>query len=161
MNKAEEILKLVEDSTIQYSEAGDWVAAAAKLKHAPKDALEGYLECALWSSTHTKMDGEEEGETIPLDSEYGFDDFSKEALDKAVKDLDSFWEKAEAYKSDFDSGHEFSKIGHDFWLTREGHGAGFWDGDYEDELGKKLTEISKSFGNGDIYVGDDNLLYFG
>ena len=24
------------------------------------------------------------------------------------------------------------RIGHDFWLTRNGHGAGFWDGDWDD-----------------------------
>jgi|TARA_R110000744_G_scaffold366338_1_gene475354 hypothetical protein len=27
---------------------------------------------------------------------------------------------------------ECERIGHDFWLTRNGHGAGFWDGDWND-----------------------------
>jgi hypothetical protein len=48
---------------------------------------------------------------------------------------------------------------HDFWLTRNGHGAGFWDGDYEEELGEKLTAICKKMGSIDLYVGDDNKIY--
>jgi hypothetical protein len=39
---------------------------------------------------------------------------------------------------------EADTIEHDFFLTRNGHGAGFWDGDYKN--GEKLTEIAKSFG---------------
>jgi hypothetical protein len=31
----------------------------------------------------------------------------------------------------------------DFWLTVHGHGAGFWDGDYE--RGDELTELCKQF----------------
>jgi len=35
-----------------------------------------------------------------------------------------------------------AQAGHDFWLTRNGHGAGFWDGDWP-ETGDALTEASK------------------
>jgi hypothetical protein len=51
-----------------------------------------------------------------------------------------------------------AQVGHDFWLTRNGHGAGFWDrgiGDY----GDALTEHAHSFGASDVYVGDDGRLY--
>ena len=58
---------------------------------------------------------------------------------------------------DFDD----TDIAHDFWLTRQGHGAGFWDGVYPDEIGDKLTEISNDFRELYIYVGDDGQLYFG
>jgi len=34
------------------------------------------------------------------------------------------------------------------------------DGDYEKELGDKLTAIAKEFPEINIYVGDDNKLYF-
>ena len=46
---------------------------------------------------------------------------------------------------------------HDFWLTRNGHGAGFWAGDYGN--GEVLTEIAHAFGNVETYEGDDHLLY--
>jgi len=48
---------------------------------------------------------------------------------------------------------------HDFWLTRNRHGAGFWDGDYPEELGKKLTEASHAFGECDLYIGDDGKVH--
>jgi hypothetical protein len=51
----------------------------------------------------------------------------------------------------------YGQAGHDFWLTRRGHGAGFWDGDWEH--GDVLTEKSEEFGNVDIYLGDDGLIY--
>jgi hypothetical protein len=34
------------------------------------------------------------------------------------------------------------RFGHDFWLTRQGHGAGFWDGDWP-EYGDWITDIIK------------------
>lgn len=48
---------------------------------------------------------------------------------------------------------------HDFWLTRNRHGAGFWDGDYEKADGEKLTELAHSFGEINLYVGDDGKIY--
>ena len=50
--------------------------------------------------------------------------------------------------------------GHDFWLTRNHHGSGFWDSDYwAEDTGKALTKASHAFGNQDLYIGDDGLLY--
>lgn len=42
-----------------------------------------------------------------------------------------------------------AQAGHDFWLTRNGHGAGFWDGDW-DTLGDVLTKISHSYGETEV-----------
>lgn len=30
----------------------------------------------------------------------------------------------------------------DLWYTRNGHGCGFWDGDYPDGVGEKLSDIA-------------------
>ena len=54
-----------------------------------------------------------------------------------------------------------TQAGHDFWLTRNGHGAGFWDrpeiyGKISAEL---LTAACKGYGQFDIYLGDDGLVY--
>ena len=35
--------------------------------------------------------------------------------------------------------------GHDFWLTRRRHGAGFWDRGYGDSVGEILTKIAQMF----------------
>lgn len=106
-----------------------------------------YLETALWSSTD--VDGE------PLDSNFSIDDFSVEAIEKAKKDTTDFFEKAGALLDDYD----YETVMHDFWLTRNRHGAGFWDGDYKESDGEKLTELSHSFGELNVVTGDDNKLY--
>jgi hypothetical protein len=46
----------------------------------------------------------------------------------------------------------------DFWLTRNQHGAGFWDRGLG-EVGERLTEAAHAFGPCETYVGDDNLIY--
>jgi hypothetical protein len=56
-----------------------------------------------------------------------------------------------------DAGRTVDSFGHDFWLTRQGHGAGFWDRGLG-ELGDKLTEQAKLAGEVYTYVGDDNTI---
>ncbi len=109
--------------------------------------VEQYLVSALWSST------DDTGE--PLDKEHGVSDFAPEAIQQAVADCNSFKSKAGDLIAEYDE----TDVAHDFWLTRNGHGAGFWDGDYEAEVGKKLTEIAKSFGESSPYIGDDGKIY--
>lgn len=53
---------------------------------------------------------------------------------------------------------EPSQFGHDFILTANRHGAGFWDRGYGED-GEFLTEMSKAYGNINLYVGDDEKLY--
>jgi hypothetical protein len=48
--------------------------------------------------------------------------------------------------------------GHDFWLTQNGHGCGFWDGDWPEGIGKGLAELSKSFGEVFLYIDDNGLI---
>ena len=50
------------------------------------------------------------------------------------------------------------EAGRDFYLTRCGHGAGFWDGDWP-EHGDTLTQASEAFGEVEPYVGDDGFIY--
>lgn len=52
-----------------------------------------------------------------------------------------------------------SAAGHDFWLTRNSHGAGFWDGDWPEDVEKELTDLAKSFRECELYLGDDGLVY--
>jgi len=56
---------------------------------------------------------------------------------------------------------EYSKVaqaGHDFWLTRNGHGCGFWDGDWSETYADMLTEGSKKYGEFPICEGDDGTI---
>ena len=49
-------------------------------------------------------------------------------------------------------------VGHDLWLTSQGHGAGFWDRGYEYQRGRRLTERAK-LEQVDAYIGADGLAH--
>lgn len=103
-----------------------------------------YLETALWSSS------DEDG--TPLDHHYSVSDFSPEAVQAAEKDCLDFLSTNDV--GDLDE----EEVGHNFWLTRNGHGTGFWDRDLG-QLGRDLTKASKVYGSCDVYLGDDGKLH--
>ena len=39
----------------------------------------------------------------------------------------------------------WENMGHDFWLTSQGHGVGFWDRGKHERLEKQLTDISQTY----------------
>lgn len=113
-----------------------------------------YATTALWSSMDMDFDR-------PLDDFKTIDDFAPETIERMLKDVEGFWDVV-AGSETLTTGlycHDSDDILHNFWLTRNGHGAGFWDGDYEETLGNRLTKISKTFGEATLYVGDDGLIY--
>src|SRR5208282_4430730 len=99
----------------------------------------------------------------PLDRNYDETDIAPSTLRRMAEDCADFQEKnaallEQAYASgtrDGNPGH----AGHDFWLTRNGHGAGFWDSDYPQPLGDQMTKAAKGYGEADLYLGDDNYIY--
>lgn len=96
----------------------------------------------------------------PLGKNYDINDLPESEINKAIKDCNLFLAKCEENSIDI-SDISLDDLGHDFWLTRNRHGAGFWDGDYlPQELGEALTEVAHSFGECSIYIGDDGQLYF-
>lgn len=84
--------------------------------------------------------------------------WSKEAIEQARADCEDFQvtnaDDLEKYQEE--TGYTG---GNDFWLTRNGHGAGFWDRGLG-EIGDKLTKNAKPYSSVDAYKGDDGLLYF-
>lgn len=125
---------------------------------APDEFTRSYIECALWSTNDESTP--EGGE--PLDDNYGPEDLSQECLAAMIVDCESFqednardlttWSGAAPWTAD-------AMGGHDFWLTRNGHGAGFWDGDWEEKVGDRLTAASTAYGEVHLHVGDDNLIH--
>lgn len=118
----------------------------------------GYTTCALWSSSGVDDDCEY------LDEKYDSNDIAPEALKEMEADCAKFIAENETALGDYAEKigtNEYTvseKAGHDFWLTRNGHGAGFWDRGIG-EVGDKLTEASKGFGEVGLYVGDDGKIY--
>lgn len=112
-----------------------------------KTFFDAYLEAALWAETDPAS-----GE--PLDKNHSPEDFAPETRVSLKAEAESFlrdhWD---------DVSDELERAGHDFWLTRQGHGAGFWDGDWPKDVGKRLTEASKRYGEVTLYVGDDGMIH--
>jgi hypothetical protein len=116
----------------------------------------GYIVCLLWSST------DDEGE--PLDSVCDHTDIAPETMERIKADCLKFYtENEEAIGGGCCNSHkecsDYEYAGHDFWLTRNGHGAGFWDGEWLEPHATTLDTASKAFGGCDPYIGDDGLIY--
>jgi hypothetical protein len=107
-----------------------------------------YLIAALWSSTDDNDN--------PLDETYDLGDIAPESVAKMREDVADFV-KANAVDLRLSRQSE-EQIGHDFWLTRNGHGAGFWDRGLG-EVGDRLSDACKPYGEVYLYVGDDGKVY--
>lgn len=103
-----------------------------------------YLETALFSSS------DEDGR--PLDDQFDISDFSPEAIQQAERDCLDFLSMNDV--GDLDE----EMVGHNFWLTRNRHGAGFWDAGLG-ALGARLTKAAHVYGSCDVYLGDDDKLH--
>jgi len=106
--------------------------------------LNSFLETALWSTSDYCATNE--GDKM-LDAKYSIDDISPGLQKEAESMIDKFLELATPLFTEYEMQH--APIGHDLWLTLEGHGAGFWDGDYEQR--DALTEIVKGLGFHDSF----------
>ena len=125
------------------------------------DFTQGYIEAMFW--TDAGPDSEELADAT-------INDLAPEALAKIKADCKA-WQEANfgALKLACSSGdNDMARAGHDFWLTRNGHGTGFWDrpeltkiklGAHDrTNLGESLTkrcqhrEVS-------LCRGDDGLVY--
>lgn len=119
--------------------------------------LRAYVECALWSSD---PDGDGMGGSF-LDLGYDMDDIAPESFDKIMDDCLKFI-NAKGMDTSIRLIIWKDRVidaGHDFWLNRNGHGAGFWDGDWPEPLATLLDKFSKSFGECNLYLGDDDLIH--
>lgn len=115
--------------------------------------INGYISCMKWSTPGETPDGEE---LIDLT---GFT-VSEEALQTITEDCEKFVNSYKDLLSQvYTNPTEYQNAGHDFWLTRNGHGAGFWDRGFG-VLGDALTARAQGFKELTPYIGDDEKIYF-
>lgn len=119
-------------------------------------ALTGAIESLLWSEL------DDNGE--PFDNNHTVDDINVHD----VRNLSAML--AEFVHTDYDDNRypvwlaihnqdiEATQFGHDFILTANGHGAGYWDRGYGKD-GEYLTDMCKPYGDISLYKGDDGKLY--
>lgn len=68
-----------------------------------------------------------------------------DCLARLASDCREFWNAAGDYILDETRVPDrVQQAGHDFWFTRNGHGVGFWDGDWP-QHGEQLTRIAQGF----------------
>lgn len=135
------------------------------MTHDLEEVLEHYVIAMLWSTS----DESDESGGVPMDQNYSIADLAPSFLEECRADCKAFLEGAAApllIESNYigrASCGIAQQIGHDLWLTRVGHGCGFWDGDWKSDshsgLDGPLTKAAKALGDLDPYVGDDGMIY--
>ena len=106
-----------------------------------------YVRAALATST------DDSGE--PLDKRYTPANISSFTVGRMREDCAKFQRDNRLDLLELDE----AKAGYHFWMTRNGAGVGFWDGDYPNEVGERLTKSAESFGTYEPYIGDDGQIH--
>lgn len=129
---------------------------------------QGYIEALFFTETApgvstAEWQATEDHEEGSIPADVAFSDLAPQALATILADCKAFQEAnaaalEDAYTSEavaYDEAH----AGHDFWLTRNGHGAGFW----ARGLGTVGDTLSDACRRSEVYVylGDDGLVYLG
>jgi len=163
------------------SEFAEWPERGVKLCSDERDKLTtGYVACAMWCGVMAYKHDDDCPCSGEHDSPVGDDACTCEpemvsSCDAGVGELDDSDLRDDARKELTHDAHEFyadnitylrastltmERSGHNFWLTRNRHGAGFWDdksrGTPEaDAALDRLTEASHAAGSMDLVLGSD------
>lgn len=120
--------------------------------------LQHYLIAQVWTGTLDFMTGTYEAGGEPLVSDGLLDlvmtpeQLPEEIRTTAAEEVSSFVSQVSEYLHywELPEGLTAEQLGHDFSLTRNRHGAGFWDRGYGD-LGDWLTRIAQGMGSCSLY----------
>jgi len=110
-----------------------------------QDFIDGYREAILWAGLD--WHGMTDDNPDPLDDKYSDDDWTDEAREAMAAECLDF---IRGNRADLDEAHDtqgrrWDYLGHDFALTRNGHGTGFWDRGLG-ETGRRLTDACRPYG---------------
>lgn len=128
--------------------------------------LRGYVTAALWSSS----DESDESGGEPLDRNYSESDIAAGTMRRMRMECMRFFKANRAdlveyciqRRIDPSQGTCMDYAGHDFWLSSNGHGSGFFDRyDVDKVLRDRLQNASKHAHGLDLYVGDDGEIHHG
>lgn len=132
-------------------------------------SLEHLVTTLLWSET----DNADETGGEPLDKNYSITDVDEASLQKLHERFQSFVRKAEQLLiakfgddwssiDDFYTGSSNSayQTEHDYIMTVNGHGVGFWEKhDWQEAAGEILTALARKETEIHAYVGDDGKIH--
>ena len=126
-----------------------------------------YFEALLWA----EHDIDDKDNDL-LDDRYGIEDIDQQSRDEARAECDLFLAISGEYIEAATLHGEYADrsgqglhmreaieiAGHDFLLTRNGHGVGFWDRGLG-AIGDNLSAIAESFGSVYIFSNGTNTFY--
>lgn len=127
---------------------------------AREDFMRGYVEAILWVDTFVERPGEDESESEDVRYWYQTPGRWWEDTPVDLADAADFWDRfayvilSLDYGSRGEEWHCAELAGHDFALTRNGHGAGFWDRGLG-EIGDMLTDEAMAYGSHSVYISVD------
>lgn len=150
-----------------------------------KEILKGYLDAALWTEEERLKEEQEEYYYIEDDDEDGeemtdldklikitnnfqnksIENFTKEDIEpnsliQAYLDIKEFIKNTTNFADEAVEENGYEQLGHDIWLTRNRHGAGFFDRGYDDETEKALMDAAQKLKEVDLYINDELKLSF-
>lgn len=120
--------------------------------------ITGYINCAYWSEDEQQA---EDGSYYHLSAYENAPDTLATLRQQAGAWYDANEATLEALVWQEGEIKDYDYAGQDLWLTRNGHGTGFWDSDrwVNTEAAMKLNTASKAVGPSLLYLGDDDLVY--
>lgn len=143
------------------------------------EILKGYLEAALWTEEDNLKDSsyvednDDDDEMSEVDRIIGLqsklnqkpfqsfivDDLDDDSKIQAYIDIKKFIQLAgeDAVNEAINEQGNF-RLGMDIWLTRNGHGSGFFDHSYDFE--DELMNAARQLNSVDLYLTDDNRIVF-
>ena len=125
--------------------AGNWPVSSLTKREAFRD---GYIDAMVWANVCPAKDG--------IETEADGSELSDQAVKILTDQADDFLDETTVpliERACEVEGYDYGHAGHDFALTRNHHGAGFWDRGLPDTVGEDLTEIAHGYGDAYIFAG--------
>lgn len=115
-----------------------------------REAIDNYLQAALFTASDEHGNALDDGSAMS---------WSEETQRTAADDVIEFiLENIDDVREFLDIGNmTWAQVGIDFSLTRNHHGAGFWDRG-AGAVGGRLTEAAHAWGGAEVYLGDNGEL---
>lgn len=126
----------------------------------------GFIASGLWAENANLPGAADNDDTSFHTAGFSQKDLTPKARTRLRQDCADFIAQHEADLAEFmrRTQRPADHLGYDFWLTRNGHGAGFWDRVGGGESGQRLTKAcgyGTPFPPVDLYVGYDGQLHVG
>jgi hypothetical protein len=136
---------------------------------------QGYIECAFWTcelDDAAFSDLEPEALAKMIEDCQAFQQGSKHLLEQAYTEHPigaimpdgthvNEWDerlRASGARAVMSRPYDENQAGHDFWLTRNHHGAGFWDRGLG-KVGDELTKNAHPYGDAHLERAEDGKVY--